>query len=653
MKSKLSFLTCMMPGAEIGVENPLPDIQKAPGPGSGSRFDKSVPEDVVKYSEYGRISSILPYRMQDGYDREKKMREYKAAVLENDCLYAVFFPQFGGKLWTLYDKKSEKHLLQTNPVFQPCNLALRNAWTSGGVEWNIGMTGHTPFTLSPLHTAVYEMSDGTPVLRMYEWERIRKVMYQIDAYLPNDSRFLMVRVRICNANDEETPMYWWSNAAVYETPDTRLIVPAEKAILYDYGDGFIKNAEFPLRNGIDNSYSTRIEHSMDMFYNIPDGCRKWEAALDGGGEGLIQTSTDLLMGRKLFVWGNSPGGKRWQKYLSCRGQAYIEMQAGLARTQMQRVPMPPGAVWEWVEAYGYIKADPEKAHSENWREAYTHVGEMLEKALPRKKMDAELERLRPEMNRACEPCIYGSGWGALELRRANEGECFGAEAAVFSAESMGDDQKPWLTLLEMGEFPYIDPEDTPAAYVTQREWKDLLSAAIKSGKSDHWHAWLQLGVMYCAEYDFEKAAEAFETSCTRTLNGWAKRNLAAIKSLEGEDGQAADLLLEAASRLRNGYIAIECGKALLKAERYMECADFCDSLPETTRSSGRIRIIRAQSAAALDDYETAIAVLNSETHFSDIREGEVSLSDLWIKLQKRKMAKKKQSRRIISAARKF
>ena len=34
--------------------------------------------------------------------------------------------------------------------FQPCNLALRNAWVSGGVEWNVGIIGHTPFTVDAM-----------------------------------------------------------------------------------------------------------------------------------------------------------------------------------------------------------------------------------------------------------------------------------------------------------------------------------------------------------------------------------------------------------------------------------------------------------------------------------------------------------------------
>ena len=93
---------------------------------------------------------MIPYLRQDGYNRKRSLKDFKAVVLENDYLKAVFIPELGRRMWQLYDKEKQQDLVYVNPVFQPCNLALRNAWFSGGVEFNIGMQGHTPFTCSPL-----------------------------------------------------------------------------------------------------------------------------------------------------------------------------------------------------------------------------------------------------------------------------------------------------------------------------------------------------------------------------------------------------------------------------------------------------------------------------------------------------------------------
>lgn len=634
MNTTLTFERISMPGASLGEENPLPDIPGFPDAHSDVPLDPSIPPEQRRYFNYGRVNSILPYRKQDGYDRNQTPREYDGVVLENKYLRAVFFPQFGGKLWSLYDKERGRPLLHENPVFQPANLALRNAWTSGGVEWNLGMTGHSPLTLSPLHTAVLALDDGTPVLRMYEWERIRRISFQLDCYLPEDSRFLFVRVRLRNTRDETVPVYWWSNIAVDETPDSRVLAPADTAFCYDYSRVITKRP-VPLYEGMDSSYTTRIPRAMDLFFDLPPAQRKWEAVLDGKGEGLVQTSTDLLQGRKLFLWGNSAGGRHWQEFLAAPGKAYLEIQAGLANTQMEHLPMPANAGWEWLEAYGPMRADPQRVHSQNWQEAYGCVDARLETELPRKFLDAELARLAVELEREEAPLRCGSGWAALELRRVGLSDCFPGEKARFTAASLTKEQQPWLELLETGAFPARAPSEYPAAYLTQEEWIPLLEEAVRSGRSDHWHAWLQLGVMYCAREDWENARKAFETSFARTGNAWAKRNLAMLES----ENAAANLLLEAVEMLPVLPIAVECGQFLLKAQRWADFVDFYDQLPCAVQLHGRLRAMRAQAAIELEEFDYALEILTNGTTVCDMREGEVLLSDLWVELHARRLGK--------------
>ena len=64
-----------------------------------------------------------------------------------------------------------------------------------------------PFTCSPLHTAVLEEETPTgrmQVLRMCEFERIRRVVYQMDFYPPH-GRFLHARISLYNLRDEVVP----------------------------------------------------------------------------------------------------------------------------------------------------------------------------------------------------------------------------------------------------------------------------------------------------------------------------------------------------------------------------------------------------------------------------------------------------------------
>ena len=132
----LYFEKYKMPAANLGEENPFPDIHNIEYIHASFQVSKNVTDEDQKYMGKGKISTILPYKIQDDYDRNRTVKEFDAAVLENDYLRAVFLSQLGGRLWSLFDKTENRELLYVNSVFQPANLALRNAWYSGGVEFN-------------------------------------------------------------------------------------------------------------------------------------------------------------------------------------------------------------------------------------------------------------------------------------------------------------------------------------------------------------------------------------------------------------------------------------------------------------------------------------------------------------------------------------
>ena len=212
--------------ADMGKPNPLPDIKNVQYIHTGFEVTPNVSGEERKYLGKGMINTVLPYMIQDGYTRNKKLTKIKTVVLENEYLKAVFLPDYGGRLWQLFDKKNNRDILYTNSVLQPCNFAILNVWFSGGVEFNIGIKGHTPLTCSPMFC---EKIDENTV-KFFEFERIRKVSYSITAYLPDGSETLYIRPRIENTSEKEIFMYWWSNIAFPETEKTRVIVPATSAI---------------------------------------------------------------------------------------------------------------------------------------------------------------------------------------------------------------------------------------------------------------------------------------------------------------------------------------------------------------------------------------------------------------------------------------
>ena len=134
-----------LPTAPVGPVNPLPPLIRTDD--VHAHVDASEADEQVRANmAYGHLDSLLPYTMQDGYSRRRQPTEHVVAVLENDVLRATFLLGYGGRLWSLEHRPSGRELLHRNQMLQPANLGLRNAWFAGGVEWNLGTTGHTALT---------------------------------------------------------------------------------------------------------------------------------------------------------------------------------------------------------------------------------------------------------------------------------------------------------------------------------------------------------------------------------------------------------------------------------------------------------------------------------------------------------------------------
>lgn len=623
--TSLTMSTLRMPVAGFGAENPLPPLMRV-GDLHEARPIEVDDDEMRAGIAYGRLPTMLPYRMQDGYDRVRQERDVEAAVLENDVLRATFLPGLGGRLWSLVHLPSGRELLHRNPILQPANLALRNAWFAGGVEWNLGTTGHTTLTCEPLHTARVTGADGSPVLRMYEFERTRELVYVLDFSLSPGSPVLLAAVRIVNPTTRTVPAYWWSNAAVPETDDLRVVVPADSAYHYSYDRG-LHVVPVPVHDGRDISYPASAPSPADWFFECRAASRPWISALDAQGRGLLQVSTGRLVGRKLFVWGRSAGGRRWQEFLSGKDRPYVEIQAGLARTQLEHLPLPAAESWSWVEAYGLAQVDPAEVHGP-WAAAREAVRRAADTLAPTELLECELEAARARADRPVAELLRpGSGWGALEQhrRRAAGEPPLPGPGTTWPDETLGPEQEPWLALLRTGELAEPDPTQPPPSYVVGAGWARLLEAA-----PEHWATWLHRGIARWRVGAHDDAREAAEKSLAHRITPWALRNLAVAEEASGDIQAAADHYQQAHSLAPGEQaLTVETLQALLDAGRPGDALTLADSLDRPLRQHGRVRLLELRAALGTGELDRAGRILDSDLVVDDLREGEDSLAELW------------------------
>ncbi|MFJ5260404.1 DUF5107 domain-containing protein [Streptomyces sp. NPDC088387] len=622
-----------LPAAQLGPDNPLPPLLPLDEVHRVDERDRDeLPRDMARQTDYEPLRSLLPVRVRDGYERTREPREFDAVVIENDRLRATVLPGLGGRLVSLVQLTTGRELLYRNPVFQPANFALNGAWFSGGVEWNIGATGHTTLSCSPLHAARVPAPDGGEMLRLWEWERLRDLPFQVDLWLPDGSDFLHVGVRVRNPHERPVPTYWWSNIAVPER--CRVLAPAEEAWHFGY-ERRLRRVPVPEYDGTDRTYPPNSTFAADYFYDVPDGRRRWIAALDADGHGLVQTSTDTLRGRKLFVWGTGSGGRRWQNWLTEPGTGgYCEIQAGLARTQLEHVRLDAGGELSWLEAYGPLDTDPEG----EWPAVLGAAEDRLETVLPRADVDAAYAAWKPYADtEPGELLATGSGWGALEVLRGG----FKLPGTPFDEATLTDAQTPWLQLLRSGLVPEPRRVRPPGETLVAPHWRDMLETAPATPLTEY-----HLGVAQWHAGDRAQAVRSWERALELAPSLWPLLRCLAVADREaGNHERAADRYEEAFDDLcgerrddgeqwtaATAALGREALETLLAVGRVAAARGVWERLHPTTRHRGRFRLIEAGLLLAEARPDEALAVFYAGFEVADLREGAETIGRLWARL---------------------
>lgn len=621
----VEFTYLPMDAANLGGVNPLPQFRSE----DPDRPLQPGPHMTPKEAEgLGRSCGdrMLPYLRQDRYDRSIEKRPLPVCILENEHLRATVLCGYGGRLYSLFDKDRSREVLFRNPVIQPCNLAIRDAWLSGGIEWNIGQLGHTFTTCSPMFCARMTDGDGQQFLRIYEYERQKRVFWQVDMHLPSGSRQLLYYVRIVN-DGAATPMYWWSTTAVPEDASTRVFASASRTmfkvddVTFDMGE----MPRFPSLSDKDLSYTLNLPCSNDFFLQTPEEERApWEAAAYGDGSVSFERSTALLRYRKIFCWGDLPGGWRWKDYLSRKGEgSYIEIQAGIGRSQLHGFEMPGDTVWDFTCAVGAVDADIACTHGVDWHEGNAYMAELINSTVSADDIYAAHAYCAALGDKAPDELLYyGSGWGALERkRREAEGASPIPAGYLFPDDSLTDEQTPWLTLLTTGALP----EGEPVSYMTDPAWQRRLETS-----PDSWQKYYHLGVMAVEAMQRGKGCALIDESLLYARNVW---NLRAAAVLCSSSTQAQALYAEACAigfpdiAFAQEYLALLCNHG-----QYAKASAVFAALPAAWQDNSRVQIEATRAALAQGDTSLCDAGFFERT-FPNIRECETVLTDLWYEHQ--------------------
>lgn len=448
---------------------------------------------------------VLPYKIQNHYSRTKKEKEMKTIILENDVLKATFLPEYGGRLYSLYNKKLNRELLSVNPVFQPANLGLRNAWFSGGIEWNMAHFGHTFLSCDDVHFAVVK-NGADEFLRLYEYERAKGLYYQIDFHLPEESEHLLSYTKIFNITDMAIPLYYWSNIAVSELNKAR-VFSSTKEVIYiapyfnDKGEmiNTFSYGELPNLKGIegDVSYPRNFSRSNEYFFQTDKNTTyPWEAVGYDDGFLFYECSTQPLAYRKMFCWGTHKGGTKWQEYLSeVDGDKYVEIQAGIFPSQLHSEKLAAKSNISFMQLFGGGYVGNKDEMYGGFESSTDYVNQYVFSVLS----DNQLKNYENDMERmsqnAVESVLHeGHPYGGYEtLRFELENEAFPITGMTFSQE------EGLLKDILMGRPINVDLRKDHVSFISDKKWLKYLK------NYDLEYAHLMIGLIHSESLSLDDA----------------------------------------------------------------------------------------------------------------------------------------------------
>jgi tetratricopeptide (TPR) repeat protein len=278
-----------------------------------------------------RAGRIYPYFRFDGFTDQPVEKEWTVVELENPWIRVTVLPEIGGKIWSAVEKSTGKGFLYGNHVVKFRDVAMRGPWTSGGIEANYGIIGHTPNCATPVDYVTRQNPDGSASVIIGVLDLLTRTPWRLEIKVPPDKAYFTTTSLWHNATPLEQPYYTWMNAGIkaagnleFVYPGTHYIGHGGEASSWPVDDEG-RNLAFYEKNDFGPAKSYHVlGREADFFAGY------WHDEDFGMGRYSLR---DEKIGKKIWIWGLSRQGMIWEKLLSDTDGQYVEVQSGRSFNQ--------------------------------------------------------------------------------------------------------------------------------------------------------------------------------------------------------------------------------------------------------------------------------------------------------------------------------
>lgn len=307
-------------------------------------------------------NNVYPYFRYDGFTNKPVNKEWKVVELQNDFISVMILPEIGGKIWSATVKKTGKPFIYYNQVVKFRDIGMRGPWTSGGLEANYGIIGHTPNCSTPVDYITKKNDDGSVSCIIGVLDLLTRSNWRIEINLPKNKAYFTTQSSWYNSSSFTQPYYHWMNLGMPAKDNLEFIFPGTHYIGHngEYFDWPVnktngKKINFYEENDFGGPKSYHVTGKLTNFFG---------AYYHQTDEGMVRYGTyDDKAGKKIWIWGLSRQGMIWEKMLTDTDGQYVEIQSG--RLFNQNAPQSSFTPFKHIGFEPYA--------SDNWKEYWYPV----------------------------------------------------------------------------------------------------------------------------------------------------------------------------------------------------------------------------------------------------------------------------------------
>jgi len=319
------------------------------------------------------ITRYYPYFRYDGFTDQPVQKKWKVVELSNDYIQLLILPEVGGKVWAAIEKKTGRPFLYFNHVVKFRDVSMRGPWTSGGMEANYGIIGHTPNCFSPVDYVVRHNADGSASCIIGTLDLLTRTSWRLEITLPADQAGFTTRSFWHNSSTLDQPYYTWMNVGIKAAGNLQFVNPGNHYLGHD---GQVFSWPTNSENGHNISWYDQNNFGGYKSYHVFGQYSEFFGGYyhdDDFGMAHCAAYGDKP-GRKVWIWGLSRQGMIWEKLLTDTNGQYVEVQSGRlfnqtadesSVTPFKHKEFSPYASDTWTEYWepvkgtkGFVSASP-------------------------------------------------------------------------------------------------------------------------------------------------------------------------------------------------------------------------------------------------------------------------------------------------------